>query len=196
MQRLSRAESQQRTRQQILDAAAELFLERGFGATSIGEVAETAGFSHGAVYSNFTGKAALGVAVIDLLYEREMAQLQHEVEATAGDLAALIPALAAWGAGAIGDPRWARLELDVAAASAGGDSGIRGSNARRYERVRSAGADILATIADRNKIELPMAPDDLMVGVLALGLGLGLQRAADSEIPGSLFGKFLAALIA
>jgi AcrR family transcriptional regulator len=63
--RLTRAESKARTRQQLLDAAAELVARRGVNATSVEEIAETAGYSIGAVYSNFSGKEELLVALLD-----------------------------------------------------------------------------------------------------------------------------------
>jgi AcrR family transcriptional regulator len=53
-ERLSRAEQQQRTRAALLDAAGEVFAERGFQGASVEAIAERAGFSRGAFYSNFS----------------------------------------------------------------------------------------------------------------------------------------------
>jgi AcrR family transcriptional regulator len=64
MARLTRAESQTRTRERLLDAAAEMFTAKGFTASSLEEIAEAAGFSRGAVYSNFAGKDELFLAVM------------------------------------------------------------------------------------------------------------------------------------
>ena len=50
--RIPRAEVKQR----LLDAAAELFSRRGVHATTLDDVARAAGFSKGAVYSNFSSK--------------------------------------------------------------------------------------------------------------------------------------------
>ncbi len=54
--RLSRAEKRVQTRQRLLDAAAETFARKGFASASLDEIAEAAGFSIGAVYSNFASK--------------------------------------------------------------------------------------------------------------------------------------------
>ncbi|MBA0049214.1 TetR/AcrR family transcriptional regulator [Mycobacteroides sp. LB1] len=194
MQRFTRAESQQRTRERILSAAAVLFLGNGFRATSIGQVADAAGFSHGAVYSNFAGKTELGLAVIDLLYEREAAVLQQQFNESSATWESMLEIFSAWGAATIGDIRWARLELDVMAA-ASDDEEIREANALRYARLRATGAAVLSAVAERAGIELPADPNDLMIGALALALGLGLQRAADPAIPGSHIAMFLAALL-
>ena len=63
MARLTRAESQERTRRLLVEAATRLFLRDGFRATSLETIAEEAGFSRGAVYSNFASKTAIGVVV-------------------------------------------------------------------------------------------------------------------------------------
>ena len=63
--RLTRAESRQRTRDQLIDSAAKVFAERGYHAASIDEIAEDAGFSKGAVYANFPTKEQLFLAVMD-----------------------------------------------------------------------------------------------------------------------------------
>lgn len=64
MARLTRAESQQRNRARILAAARAEFVERGFAAVKIDEIAERAELTRGAVYSNFPGKRALYFAVL------------------------------------------------------------------------------------------------------------------------------------
>ena len=53
---LTRAERQAQTRVKLIDVARSMFLEDGYGATSLDRVALEAGFSKGAVYSNFQGK--------------------------------------------------------------------------------------------------------------------------------------------
>ncbi len=54
--RLTRAEAQAQTRRRVMNAAADVFGERGFRAASLYDVAERAGHTIGAVYSNFAGK--------------------------------------------------------------------------------------------------------------------------------------------
>src|SRR3954454_24926319 len=43
----------------VLEAATTLFLRNGYGATSMDDIAETAGVSKRTVYNNFTDKEAL-----------------------------------------------------------------------------------------------------------------------------------------
>ncbi|WP_344680237.1 TetR/AcrR family transcriptional regulator [Saccharopolyspora taberi] len=79
--RLSRQESRARTRQRLLDAAGELFAERGVNGTSVEQIAEHAGYSRGAFYGNFTDKQAL---VAELLKHRTLRE-REEVAALQRD---------------------------------------------------------------------------------------------------------------
>src|SRR6478752_2421839 len=81
--RETRAEKQARTRAELLATAARIFARRGYNGASIEEIAEEAGYSHGAVYSNFDGKADLFLAV----FEEYMAERARELAATQVDLA-------------------------------------------------------------------------------------------------------------
>lgn len=70
MARLSRAETQERNRAKVLSAARAEFAEKGFRAARIDDIADRAGLTRGAVYSNFPGKRALYFAVLADLAER------------------------------------------------------------------------------------------------------------------------------
>ena len=50
-------------RRRLLDAGASVFAERGLEGASVEEIAETAGFSRGALYSNFQDKYELFLAL-------------------------------------------------------------------------------------------------------------------------------------
>ena len=71
----------QKTRQRLMDAAFEVFAEQGVHAAAIETIAERAGFSRGAFYSNFESKLELFFA----LAERENAtRLERLHELVAG----------------------------------------------------------------------------------------------------------------
>jgi AcrR family transcriptional regulator len=53
------------TRQQLFEAAARVFQEQGIGAASIDVIAEAAGLTRGAFYSNFANKDELIVAMLE-----------------------------------------------------------------------------------------------------------------------------------
>ena len=87
----------QQTREYLLQAAAEVFAERGFYAASLDEVAAAAGFTKGAVYSNFKNKEDLFLALLEDAYARELSALKNTMalsdvppEARLGDFVTLI----------------------------------------------------------------------------------------------------------
>ncbi|HEY2699482.1 MAG TPA: helix-turn-helix domain-containing protein [Pseudonocardiaceae bacterium] len=61
-----RAETARQTRQQIRDAAAELFVRQGITATTMRQVAQAAGVAERTVYTVFPTKSALYNEVIDI----------------------------------------------------------------------------------------------------------------------------------
>jgi len=63
--RRTRAEARTETRAAILAAARRLFAERGYRGASLDEIADVAGFSKGAVYSNWPSKEALFLELLD-----------------------------------------------------------------------------------------------------------------------------------
>ncbi|MDO0931181.1 TetR/AcrR family transcriptional regulator [Streptomyces sp. DG2A-72] len=64
MARLTRAQQQERTRAAVLVAARQEFAEYDYAEAKIDRIAERAELTRGAVYSNFTGKRALYLAVL------------------------------------------------------------------------------------------------------------------------------------
>ncbi|MBM7769803.1 AcrR family transcriptional regulator [Actinokineospora baliensis] len=64
MDRLNRAQTQERNRERILAAARAEFLDRGYRDAKVDGIAARAGLTRGAVYSNFPGKRALYLEVL------------------------------------------------------------------------------------------------------------------------------------
>jgi AcrR family transcriptional regulator len=70
VERLTRERRRQQTRDVLVEAATEVFARRGFEGASLEEIAESAGFTRGAIYKHFAGKEELFFAVIDDYNER------------------------------------------------------------------------------------------------------------------------------
>src|ERR1700730_9394536 len=99
----------QQTRDHLLAAAAQVFADRGFHGASLDEVAAVAGFTKGAVYSNFKNKEGLFLALFKANYDREMDALRATLEASElppearlSDFVALIREQTSQGAGNFG----------------------------------------------------------------------------------------------
>src|SRR5437588_7210555 len=71
-----RDERREETRQLLLQAAALLFARHGYHRVSLDAVADEAGFSKGAVYSNFSSKQDLLASLLELHCEQQLAQVR------------------------------------------------------------------------------------------------------------------------
>ena len=87
-ERLTRVEQRERTRNELVDAAERRFTRDGFHATSVDQVAAEAGFTKGAVYSNFASKEDLFFAIYERRADRAIAEAERAI-AEAGPRAGL-----------------------------------------------------------------------------------------------------------
>ncbi len=83
IERLTPERRRQLTRDALIAAAAHVFTHKGFHAASLDEIAETAGFTRGAIYSNFGSKEELLFAVIDHFEDVRLAGVAEAIEAEA-----------------------------------------------------------------------------------------------------------------
>jgi AcrR family transcriptional regulator len=79
------------TRQHLLDAAAIVFARNGFHESTLDEVAATAGFSKGAVYSNFKSKDDLFLELLDERIDRQFAVVSEVLDSVSHDKAEQFP---------------------------------------------------------------------------------------------------------
>jgi AcrR family transcriptional regulator len=175
--RLSRSESQAQTRRRLVGTARTLFLRDGYAATSLEKVAEEAGFSKGAVYSNFSGKDELCLEVLDAIHG-EVAEAVLGAFSGATSLDEALHALDIWADARLGDPDWSALEAEFAARSRR-DPELRHALEERNRRIRDMIAGVLRAACDEHGLDLPMPVDEAAHALLSLGIGLGLQRALD-----------------
>ena len=86
--RLTRTEAQALTRRRVMFAAADVFAEKGIRAASLTEVADRAGYTIGAVYSNFASKDDLVQAIMSEgldMFERSLVASLAEMRAVSPD---------------------------------------------------------------------------------------------------------------
>ncbi|MGZ3419494.1 MAG: TetR/AcrR family transcriptional regulator [Polyangiales bacterium] len=187
MPRLSRAESQARTREKLLATAKTCFLRDGFAATSLEGIAEAAGYSKGAVYSNFESKDELCLAVIDGIRTERAVAL---TEAVAGleTLEERIGALESWAERNIGDRAWTSLEVEFAV-HASRNKALGRELAKREKSIRSIVVGLVGAQTEALGLELPMPAEDVAIALLSLGIGLGVQRAIDPTLSVRSLGK-------
>jgi AcrR family transcriptional regulator len=179
--RLNRSEQQAQTRADILETAQRLFLKHGYAGTSLDEIAEQAGYSKGAVYSNFRDKSDLCLAVMDAVRDRH-AELVTKAITEAGSLEERLAALENWAQTAVGNPEWSALQTEFAA-TARGNADLPAELARRDREDAASVAALIAAAADSPDIALALPPAELAIAINSLVAGLGLRRAHDPKIP-------------
>ncbi len=77
--RLTRQERRAKTREDLVDAATTVFSRRGYHATSLDEIADAAGYTKGAVYSNFGSKDELFLEVTERHVQRILRRILEAV---------------------------------------------------------------------------------------------------------------------
>jgi AcrR family transcriptional regulator len=198
VRRLTRAEQQAQTRTRLIEAAARVFAQRGFQAASVEEIAEEAGYSHGAVYSNFDGKGELFLAV----FEEYMAERVREL----ADTQAAVPDGAALEvrARALADQWMDRLARDRGSlalhvefiAHADRDPELARRFAGRSAAMRQAVTRYIVQYQQEAGVELAMPADDLALVLRALGVGLAIEWLVSPDaVRHDLYGDFVELLV-
>src|SRR4051812_23829556 len=83
-ERLTPERRRELTREALIAAAAEVFGAKGFHAASLDEIADAAGFTRGAIYSNFGSKEELLFAVYDRLDDITLAGMADAIDERGG----------------------------------------------------------------------------------------------------------------
>jgi AcrR family transcriptional regulator len=180
--RLTREQQQAATRERVLAAATTTFLEKGFHGTTIATVAETAGFTSGAIYSNFASKEDLVLAVLDR-HAAERTRLLAEALSAATDLEDLLARVSRWfGSRIETDPEWPVLQMELALTTRHSPS-LRRKLRDRHRATHAALAQVLRQQSARFGLDLPLDADTLASTVHGLGEGLTVQRFLDPSTP-------------
>lgn len=191
--RLSRAESQAQTRDRLVAKAREMFLRDGYASTSLERVAEEAGFSKGAVYSNFGGKDDLCLAVLDSI-QGEVAEAVLSALDGAATFDEAITVFDMWAEARLGDPEWSALEAEFAA-RARRHPDVGQALLARDDALRTVIAGALERTCRTHGLTPVMPVEDVAAALLSLGIGLGLQRSVNPALPVRVLSDVARALV-
>jgi AcrR family transcriptional regulator len=179
--RLTRAESQARTRAALIDAAGRVFIERGFAGSSVEAIAAEAGFTRGAFYANFGSKEEL---FAELLQQRVYTQYADMARRSADPATRTSPRQTGDQLAAIqGDPegRWIfRLWLELLA-HAGRDDEFRKIAAGFWSGNRALIATAIKAAYEEAGTPPPLAPESLASAWIAIDIGIALQHFVDPD---------------
>jgi AcrR family transcriptional regulator len=160
----------------LLAAARRVFLAAGYHGASVDAVAGEAGFTTGAVYSQFGGKAELFLALLEQRIEERIGQIRSVVDGSG--VAAELTAVARQWAGVLRtDLDWTLLVIEFRVHAAR-DPVLAARFAELHARLLRAVVQSLT-----ESLGLPATPEveDLARLLLATGPGGALARAAEGE---------------
>lgn len=194
-ERLGRQARKEQTRRLLIDAAAAVFARRGFDAASLDEIAEAAGFTKGAVYSNFRSKTDLMMSLIERrIAEQAVAAARAMAGATLDEAITRLESASDPGTPSGFD--WLLLMTEFWQ-YAMRDERARVSLAEQYERARTISARMIAEKYAEAGAQPPMAVRDLAILVEAIGIGVCFQAALDpGAVPAALQGEATRRLLA
>ncbi|HXD53881.1 MAG TPA: TetR/AcrR family transcriptional regulator [Solirubrobacteraceae bacterium] len=193
--RMTREQSRANTRERLLAAARTVFARSGFHGASVEEIASEAGFSTGALYSNFEGKEDLFL----VLMEREIDEHAHEIAAAVGRGSVSERAAGGarqWMTMIEREPEALLLFMEFWAYGVR-DAEMRPKVAARFAQMRSVLTELIADGVRDFDLELTIPAEQLAVAIDALADGIARQKLADpAAVPDELMGKILSLLLA
>ena len=184
-------------RRRLLNAALEVFAEQGFASASLDQVAEAAGLTKGAIYSNFASKD-------DLFFAMMKDQVMKRIEAVRTALAASSPGTdgqqARYDIGRLlteaftQQREWQLVFLDFWQRAVRDDD-VRAQFVAHRRALRAAIAECVEQAPGRSPTLGQFTVDDVDTVLLALSNGLAIEQYADPGlVSDDLFGRVLAQL--
>jgi AcrR family transcriptional regulator len=175
--RLRRAEQVERNREEVLAAARQVFLDRGYAKATVEGIADIAGFTTGVVYSQFGSKADLFLALL----ERRIAERAARHDDVAGRLAGadgVRAVLQTVRRDSDVEAEWARVLIEfrlVAAREPELNARYAALHAETVDRL----AATLGGLHDRAGTSPVLPPPVMARFLLAVGTGVALERAVE-----------------
>lgn len=179
-ERLTHAQRREQTRERLLVAARNMFVNKGLAATSVENIAGAAGYTRGAFYSNFDGKPELLLELLRRDHGSAQANLQAIME-EGGTIGQMEARAVAYCCRYFRDhdcfPLWVEAKLLACR-----DTEFRESfNALWHERLEQVGACIRA-FSKRDDGSLPQRVDALALGLVRLCDGIQFVRMCDPQM--------------
>jgi AcrR family transcriptional regulator len=186
--------SREKIRTDLVRSAEAVFAEQGFAAASVEAIAERAGYSTGAIYSNFAGKEDLFLALLDERMTtrteeiRRAIQPEADVDATLGRGAREFMQMLQQ------DPQWFLLLFEFWTYAARRPA-FRERFVEHYRAIHAALTEVVETTVNRLGIDLGVPPAEAAMVLKALSNGLALESIADpGAVPPDLFARTLVLL--
>jgi AcrR family transcriptional regulator len=179
----TRADRRNQTRAELIAVAERRFSADGYHATSLDAVADEAGFTKGAVYSNFSSKEDLFFAVYERRVERAAAHARETVAAAPTAAAALLELVAESSARRDRDDGWLAVFLEFWTYVLRHPE-HRARFASLHAQATEPFVEAIERHAHERGIALPLGARQLATAFFASGTGLGLERLTQPDVVG------------
>lgn len=191
--RLSRSEKKEETRQKIKQSAMELFAARGMEAVSIDEISETAGYSRGAFYSNFSNREAVMEELISEGFDSDIAALERMEDSMNSDqLAEAYQEIGTWFSSHPENVLW-MMEFQLSVAR---HPELKPAYLEQHRKLRNRIKSLIHQWAKTNGFKNPLDAEyycDLLMSTLS---GLSMTKVLyGEEIPETLFRDYFKTIL-
>jgi AcrR family transcriptional regulator len=188
-QRLTREEKKAQTRERLVAAATKVFARKGFAATTLDEIAEEAGLTKGAVYSNFDSKEDLVRAVLESR-ERRMLDIggavhDGSIEEKAAEASALFSTITT-------QVRDAFLLFLEFAAYAVRNPDLYPDFLAAHRAGQAMIARVIEQFGGDTRDQWVFSAEEQAIIFDAIGNGIALEKLINPETPDELIGRMLA----
>jgi AcrR family transcriptional regulator len=192
--RLTREQSRANTRERLLTASRSAFARSGFHGASVEEIASEAGFSTGALYSNFDGKEDLFLVLMEREIDEHAREIAEAVRARASVAERAEGGARQWMSTIEREPELLLLFMEFWAYGVR-DPDVRPKVAARFAQMRDVLTRLIADAVREFDLELALPAEQLAIAIDALADGIARQKLADpAAVPDELMGTVLALL--
>jgi TetR/AcrR family transcriptional regulator, transcriptional repressor of aconitase len=179
--RLTREESRAQTRATLIAVGRRHFLRYGLGDAVAEKIAEDAGYSRGALYSNFDGKEELFLAVIREEQARHMNDFRSLLKAEPSGKKRL-KKMRDTIADLITDHDWIVLRAEFEAGALRSER-IRRSFVEVHRQQIRDGGDLVRDLLRSPEVTSSLKPDDFITVIINLAHGLAVtQRILGAQL--------------
>jgi len=194
--RMTREQSKANTRERLLAAARTVFASSGFHGASVEEIASRAGFSTGALYSNFDGKEDLFLVLMEREIDEHAREIAQAVSVRQSVAERATGGARQWMTMIEREPELLLLFMEFWAYGVR-DAQVRPKVAARFAQVRRMLTKLVEDGVREFDLELEIPAEQLAVAIDALADGIARQKLADpAAVPDELMGRVLALLLA
>ncbi|WP_328292726.1 TetR/AcrR family transcriptional regulator [Kineococcus sp. NBC_00420] len=167
-------------RRRLLEAAWQVFATKGYANARLDEIAYAAGFTKGAVYSNFSSKHALLAHLIQERVREYSAEQVRSIRSQRRPVHVLEDAAAAFAHAVVHQQVWTRLLVEIGQQAAQ-DEEVQALYVNVRRQLRQDLTDVLSRAFAALGLRSVVTPEQLSLTLQSLTLGLTVEHGTDPQ---------------